>query len=45
MDGKAGAEELIAKIITDPNLLQALTAAKKPADETTSPTPTSEKEE
>lgn len=33
MDGKTGAEELIAKVINDPALLQALAAAKKPADE------------
>jgi len=32
MDGKSGAEELIAKIINDPALLQALTSAPKPAD-------------
>lgn len=45
MDGKAGAEELIAKIITDPSLLQSLTAAKNPAGGTTSSASTSEKEE
>ncbi|RKT46285.1 type VI secretion system contractile sheath small subunit [Thiocapsa rosea] len=33
MDGKSGAEELIAKVLQDPNLLQALAAAPKPADE------------
>jgi len=33
MDGKTGAEELIAKVLQDPALLQALAAAKKPADE------------
>ncbi len=33
MDGKGGAEELIAKVINDPALLQSLTAAPKPADE------------
>ena len=33
MDGKTGAEELIAKVIKDPALLQALAAAKKPAEE------------
>jgi type VI secretion system protein ImpB len=32
MDGKGGAEELIAKIINDPTLLQALASAPKPAD-------------
>jgi type VI secretion system protein ImpB len=31
MDGKAGAEELIAKILRDPALLQAL--ASRPADD------------
>lgn len=30
MDGKGGAEELIAKVINDPALLQALSAAPKP---------------
>lgn len=33
MDGKSGAEELIAKVIQDPALLQSLAAAPKPADE------------
>jgi type VI secretion system protein ImpB len=33
MDGKTGAEELLAKVINDPALLQSLAAAKKPADE------------
>jgi type VI secretion system protein ImpB len=33
MDGKSGAEELIAKVLQDPTLLQALAAAPKPADE------------
>lgn len=32
MDGKAGAENLIAQAIRDPELLQALTSAAKPAD-------------
>ncbi|MFA5985313.1 MAG: type VI secretion system contractile sheath small subunit [Methylococcaceae bacterium] len=32
MDGKTGAEELIAKLINDPALLQALVAQAKPAD-------------
>lgn len=32
MDGKAGAEELIAKAINDPALLQSLVSAPKPAD-------------
>jgi type VI secretion system protein ImpB len=30
MDGKGGAEDLMAKVINDPALLQALTAAPKP---------------
>ena len=33
MDGKSGAEDLIAKAIQDPALLQALASAPKPADE------------
>ncbi len=33
MDGKAGAEELVAQAINDPALMQALVAAAKPADE------------
>ena len=33
MDGKTGAEELIAKILTDPALLQALASAPKPEAE------------
>ncbi len=32
MDGKSGAEELIAKVLQDPTLLQALAAAPRPAD-------------
>lgn len=36
MDGKSGAEELIAKILTDKNLLQSLAAAPKPAEEAAS---------
>lgn len=32
MDGKSGAEELIARVIKDPALLQALASAPKPAD-------------
>lgn len=31
MDGKTGAEELIAKLLSEPALMQALTAAPKPA--------------
>jgi type VI secretion system protein ImpB len=30
MDGKTGAEELIAKVLKDPALLQALASAPKP---------------
>jgi len=33
MDGKTGAEELIAKLLNDPALLQALGSAPKPAAE------------
>lgn len=33
MDGKAGAEELISKVMSDPALLQALAAAPKAADD------------
>ncbi len=32
MDGKSGAEELIAKVLADPALLQSLTAQSKPAE-------------
>jgi len=32
MDGKTGAEELIARLLQQPALMQALTAAPKPAD-------------
>jgi type VI secretion system protein ImpB len=32
MDGKTGAEELIAKVLQDPDLLKTLAAAPKPAD-------------
>ena len=38
MDGKTGAEELIAKVLNDPALLQALAAAPKPAEATPTPT-------
>jgi type VI secretion system protein ImpB len=34
MDGKGGAEDLIAKVIKDPTLLQSLVAAPKPASDT-----------
>lgn len=33
MDGKTGAEELIAKVLKDPALLQSLASAPKPKDE------------
>ncbi len=33
MDGKSGAEELIAKVLQDPALLQSLAASAKPAGE------------
>jgi type VI secretion system protein ImpB len=33
MDGKSGAEDLIARAIQDPTLLQSLASAPKPADE------------
>ena len=42
MDGKSGAEELIAKLLADPTLLQALAAQKKPdapEDNASEPTP------
>jgi type VI secretion system protein ImpB len=32
MDGKSGAEELIAKLLNEPALMQALTAAPKPKE-------------
>ena len=34
MDGKEGAEDLIAKALNDPALLQSLSSAPKPEDET-----------
>ncbi len=33
MDGKSGAEELVAKLLADPALLSSLAATAKPADE------------
>jgi type VI secretion system protein ImpB len=33
MDGKTGAEELIGKLLAEPALMQALTSAPKPSDE------------
>jgi len=44
MDGKAGAEELIARLISDPALQQALSAAPKTGGSADSPTSTSGKE-
>ncbi len=35
MDGKTGAEELIAKVLNDPSLLQALASAPKPQESAT----------
>ena len=37
MDGKSGAEELIAKILNDKGLLQSLVTSPKPADEAAAP--------
>jgi type VI secretion system protein ImpB len=34
MDGKTGAEDLIAKLLSEPALMQALTSAPKPQDPT-----------
>jgi type VI secretion system protein ImpB len=36
MDGKSGAEELVAKLLQDPALLSTLATTKKPADEPSS---------
>ncbi len=33
MDGKTGAEDLIAKVLNDPSLLQSIMASAKPAEE------------
>jgi type VI secretion system protein ImpB len=33
MDGKSGAEELLAKILQDPALMKSLVAAPKPSEE------------
>jgi type VI secretion system protein ImpB len=44
MDGKTGAEELIAKVLADPTLLQALASAPKPQDEAADPSSTPEQE-
>lgn len=35
MDGKVGAEELISKVLNDPELLKSLAAAPKPTDSAT----------
>ena len=32
MDGKTGAEDLIAKVLKDPALMKTIAAAPKPAD-------------
>jgi type VI secretion system protein ImpB len=45
MDGKTGAEDLIGKLLKDPALLQALSAAPKPGDSPSTETPSSEKKE
>jgi type VI secretion system protein ImpB len=37
MDGKNGAEELLAKVLEDPALLQSLAATAKPDDEAAKP--------
>jgi len=42
MDGKSGAETLIAKVLQDPTLLQALAAAPKPEGEATEGSTTAE---
>lgn len=34
MDGKTGAEELLAKVLQDPTLLQSLASTPKPSDDT-----------
>ena len=44
MDGKTGAEELIAKVLADPTLLQALASAPKPQDEASDASSTPEQE-
>ena len=37
MDGKGGAEELLAKVMEDPTLLQTLASSKKPEDGNSTP--------
>ncbi|TFH66863.1 MAG: type VI secretion system contractile sheath small subunit, partial [Gemmatimonadales bacterium] len=44
MDGKAGAEDLITKLINDPTLQQALSSAPKTGGTADSPTSPPEKE-
>ncbi|MDF1553068.1 MAG: type VI secretion system contractile sheath small subunit [Deferrisomatales bacterium] len=44
MDGKTGAEELIAKVLSDPTLLQALASAPKPQAEASDASSTPEQE-
>jgi len=45
MDGKTGAEKLIAQLISDPSLLAALTSAAKSVEQTASEAPTEVKSE
>ena len=45
MDGKAGAEELIAQTLKDPDLLRALTQSANPAATSAAPAPTTDGEE
>jgi type VI secretion system protein ImpB len=45
MDGKSGAEALIAKLINDPSMLQALTAAAKADEKSADASSTEEKTE
>lgn len=45
MDGKTGAEELIAKLINDPALLQSLAASAKPAESDAGSKPSEANEE
>jgi type VI secretion system protein ImpB len=44
MDGKAGAEELIAKLVADPSLLQAMSSAPSTGGETATQTSTPKQE-
>ena len=45
MDGKSGAEDLISKLITDENMMQALTSAPKPGADADEETPTEKSSE